>query len=323
VKPLHEDVALSTPSCYKTGVTVRAAIRPTETKRRPAVKAQGVEKPKPVVSEAAAPEGDAFEKSDDDAQKKRGWWQRVTHPQISTKKAAHASSVFIAGLEVAVKVNHVDPLNDGRRDVKGNWVADGENLAVDLESVLLRRNLPKGMRFELQGPALQAKADGETLPLRARFIGVGVTKDVSGDMPHDDTPPRAEVKVEVKLTDRSIGSLAGLAGATAELKTLLTDIEGTAAAQTIGEVLLMAVPVISTGVAIVSARRALKTLRDATAPLANKALAVARALADATTIFFPLIGTLANLALVGAAVAVAHHDAKRAGTAGPATDPPS
>lgn len=275
------------------------------------------------ASQASAPtsssEEDAFERSDDDEQKKRGWWQRITQPQVSTKKAAHASSVFLAGLEVAVKVNHVDPLNDGRRDVKGNWVADGENLAVDLESVFLRRNIVGGMRFELQGPALQAKADGEALPLRARFVGVGVTKDVSGDMPHDDTPPRAEVKVEVKLTDRSIGSLAGLAGASAELKSLLTEIEGSAAAQTIGDVLLTAVPVISTGVAVVSARRALKTLRDVAAPFATKALAVARALADATTIFLPLIGTLANLALVGAAVAVAKREARNLAAEKPAS----
>jgi hypothetical protein len=93
------------------------------------------------------------------------------------------------------------------------------------------------------------------------------------------------------------------------LKTLLTEIEGSSAAQTIGEVLLAAVPVISTGVAIVSARRALKTLRDIAAPFATKALAVARAIADTTTIFLPLIGTLANLALVGAAIAVARREA--------------
>lgn len=268
----------------------------------------------------ATPGGDDSFERDEEQQKRRSWFARATQPQLATKKSAHASSVFVAGVEIAVRVNHVDPLNDGRRDVKANWVADGENLAVDIESVLLRRDMPKGMRFELQGPALQAKADGETLPLRARFVGMGVTTSVAGEMPRDPTPPRAEVKIEVKLTDRSIGSLAGLAGASAEINSLLAEIEGTEAARVVGEVLLTAVPVVSTAVALVSARRALKTVRDTTAGVRIKALAVLRALADAVTVVLPLVGTLANLALVGLAVANARHEARKAT---PATGPPS
>lgn len=298
--------------------TESRAVKRMEAKRRTTPTGAATSTERAEQPEARA-DADAFERGGDE--KKRSWFARIAQPQVSTKKAAHTSSVFLAGVEIAVKVNHVDPLNDGRRDVKGNWVADGENLAVDLESVLLRRELPKGMRFELQGPALQAKADGESLPLRARFFGVGVTKDVSGEMPHDSTPPRAEVKIEVKLTDRSIGSLAGLAGASAELKSLFADIEGTEAARVIGDALLTAVPVISTAVALVSARRALKTLRDATAPVRTKTLAVLRAIADAVTVVLPLVGTLANLALVGAAVVIARREALH--PAAPPTGPPA
>lgn len=301
-------------------VRARRAPEPVRTSKTRAAKAARTEAARePDAVESAATDGDAFEKGDDPEQQKRAWWKRITQPQVTTKKAAHASSIVVAGVEIAVRVNHVDPLNDGRRDVRFNWVADGENHGVDLESVIARKQV-KGLRMELQGPAVQARADGEALPLRARFVGVGFTTDVSGDMPHDPTPPRAELKLEVKLSDKSIASLAGLAGASAELDRVMTVVESSQAASVIGDVLLTAVPVVSGLVALVSARRAVRCVKDATAPLTTKALAVLRALADATTVVFPLVGTLANLALVGAAVVLARREAKRAN---PSTGPPA
>jgi hypothetical protein len=239
-------------------------------------------------------------------------FERIKQPQISTKKSAHQSSVFLAGLEIAVRVNHVDPLNNGRRNVKSNWVADGENAAVDLESVIKRKSLPHDMAIELQGPALSAKADGESLPLKARFLGVGVSKQFLSEMPHDDTPPRVEVKVEVKLTDKSIGSLAALAGASQELHQFTAELAITPVAQTLSDLLTAAVPIVSGVVAAVSVRRAVKTLKDPESPASTRTLAVLRALADITTVFLPLAGTLANVALVGAAVFSARRSAKQA-----------
>lgn len=249
---------------------------------------------------------------------RRSFFERVRAPQISTKKAAHQTSVFLAGFEVAVKMNHVDPLTDGRRDVKSNWVADGEHASVDLESVVKRKQLPHDMQMELQGPALTARADEESmLPLKARFIGFGLSKQFSEDMPLDSTPPRVEVKVEIKLTEKSIGSLAGLAGASQDLQLYAAELARTPAAEVIGSVLTGAVPVVSTIVAGISARRAVAAVRDGALALTDKSLAVLRALADATTVFLPLIGTFANMALVGAAIGLARVRARRATQGGP------
>lgn len=244
------------------------------------------------------------------------------------RRSAFTTSTVFFGAEVAVRVNHVDPLNAGRTDVKLNWINDGQE-GVDLESVLLRRQLGRHGRFEVQGPALQARAHDDGLPLKVRFFGVAATAEVAAPMRHDDTPPRLEVKVEVKLTDRSVASLAALAGATAELTSLTTELAGSATGQVISDVLLTAIPVVSAGVALLSARRAVKTLREPDASVAEKSLAVLRAVADATAVAFPVVGTLLNVALVAGALAWARFGAGSGGTtaapktASPATGPPT
>jgi hypothetical protein len=233
-------------------------------------------------------------------------------PTFSTKRSGFAASTVFFGAEFAVRVNHVDPLNEGRRDVKVAWVADGEHGKVDLEAVLLRRTIGKRSRIELQGPALSAQADAGSLPLKVRFIGVGLSSDISGEMAHDTTPPRVELKVEVKLTDKSVASLAALAGSAAELTDLTAQLAGSEAGKTIGAVLVGAIPVISAGIAVISARRAVAACKDPQATITTKALAVGRALADATCVVFPVIGTLANIGLVLAAVGLAVSEKKKA-----------
>ncbi len=261
------------------------------------------------------PPEDRFDAADD----KKGATFRV-------RRTAFASSALFFGAEIAVKVNHVDPLNGGRNDLKLTWTNDGSNGIVDVESVLLRRQMGSHARFELQGPALQARADDEALPLKVRFIGLAVAAQVSAPSPHDDTPPQLEMKVEVKLTDKSLGSLAALAGATAELTSLTTELAGSAAGQAIGGALLTAIPVVSGAVALLSARRAVKTLRDAEATGAEKSLSVLRALADATSVVLPVVGTLANVALVAGTVLWArfgHHFRKTEGSTPPTGPPPT
>jgi len=251
-----------------------------------------------------------------------------TVASFSTKRTGFSASAVLLGAEFAVKVNHVDPLNEGRKDVKFAWVSDGEHGKVDLESVLLRRTVGKKSRFEVQGPGISAQADDDSLPLKVRFAGLGLTTEMGEAMPHDTTPPRVELKVEVKLTDKSIGSLAALAGATTELTNLTAQLAGSEVGKAIGTVLVGAIPVISAGVAIVSARRAIAAVKDPEGTLTTKSLAIARALADATSVVFPVVGTLANIGLVITAVGLAFNEQRALATstpslpAAPATGPP-
>jgi hypothetical protein len=213
---------------------------------------------------------------------------------------------LLAGLEFAVKLNHVDAITDSKGEMKFSWVGDGQNGAVDIESVLARKTLKHGLRLELQGPGLSARADGTQLPLKARFIGLALSKDITGPMPEDETPPRVELKIEVKVTDRSLGSLVVLAGAAQELKLLSAELAGGQAAQVIGAALTAAVPVVSGVIAYSSVKRALSTVRDSDATIGYKALAVMRAMADVTSVFFPLVGVVANIALVFGSVAYSY-----------------
>lgn len=232
-----------------------------------------------------------------------------------TKQAGFSASAVFFGAEFAVKVNHIDPLNEGRKDVKLTWANDGVAGGVDLESVLLRRNMGKRGRFELQGPGLSVKASNDGLPLKARFIGIGLATEYGAAMSNDTTPPKVEIKVEVKITDRSIASLAALAGATAELTNVTTQLAGTEAARFLGTALLGAIPVVSGAVAVISARRAVKELRSPEASTTSKVLAVGRALADATCVVLPLVGTLANIGLVMGGLGLAWWQRRKAAKA--------
>ncbi len=70
----------------------------------------------------------------------------------------------------------------------------------NIETVLGRKQLGMGHRIELQGPALNSSLSPGELPVGARFIGVGLTTDVTSTMDHD----ALSYTVEVKLSEKSI-----------------------------------------------------------------------------------------------------------------------
>lgn len=273
---------------------LRQRLRPGS-QRTSSTKAVGPQAPVGIDNDK-----DTFER--DGAERRDGSGRSAT---FSTKRAGYTASQVFCGAEFAFKVNHVDPLNEGRKDVKLAWVSDGSHGLVDLESALWRGRLGTRGQFEIQGPGIQAKADDDTLPIKIRFAGLAFAQHITSDMPGDETPPRIELKVEVKLTDKSVASLAALAGATDELTGALAALSGSATGALVADALLVAIPVISGAVAVASARRAIGVIRDDGASRGDKALAVARALADATAVVFPLAGTIANISLVLAAVGLA------------------
>lgn len=221
------------------------------------------------------------------------------------------------GLEVGITFSQLELVKKGTRGVEVIQVVNQDG-SSNVETVLGRHHLSSGHRIELQGPAINTSVTPGDLPLGARFVGVGVTTDVTSAMDHDALSYTAEVK----LTTRSILELATLggAGAAAIASKALEAVSTTAVAEVAAGAILGAVPVLSAVVSVNSARRAIHVCRDKTASPAMKAFAVMHALGDAVRIAFPLAGTVANAALVAVAAGlgwVHHRHAPHAPPIGP------
>jgi hypothetical protein len=83
--------------------------------------------------------------------------------------------------------------------------------------------------------------------------------------------------------------------------------------------------VVSALIAASTARWAYKTVKDPNATKIDKTLAVAHAISDAVRIVLPMVGTVANVALVGIALGVKwwqHRRHKAEQAAIPETGPP-
>jgi hypothetical protein len=110
---------------------------------------------------------------------------------------------------------------------------------------------------------------------------------------------------EVKLTTSSLLKLAaaGGKGAAKVAARALQAVAGRTAARVVAKAVMGAVPVVSAGLALVSARRAVKTYRDPNATPSQKLFAIGHALADAVRIVLPITGTIADAALTVAEAA--------------------
>jgi hypothetical protein len=230
-------------------------------------------------------------------------------------------SVF--GLEVGITLSQLELVRKNTHGVEVIQVVNGDG-SSNIETVLGRKSLNHNHRIELQGPALNTSVTPGELPLGARFIGVGLTSDVTSAMDHDAVSYTAEVK----LTTNSILELAATGGALGAAHVAADALQGIAGG-VVGEVLadciIGAVPILSAALAFQSARRAIHVCRDESAPKSMKLFAVAHAVSDAVRVVFPLAGTLGNVALVGAAALMGWlhvRHAKHADPIGPAPPAP-
>lgn len=216
-----------------------------------------------------------------------------THERVITEVKG---SLF--GLEVGITLSQLELVKKGTHGVEVIQVVapDGSS---NLETVLGRLHLGHNHRIELQGPALNTSVTPGELPLGARFVGVGLTSDVTSAMDHD----AVSYTVEVKLTSNSLLQMAAIGGpgAAAVAAEALQGAAGGVVGAVLADVLLGAVPILSAALAIQSARRALHVCRDDKAPKSMKVFAVAHAISDAVRVAFPIVGTLGNVALVGIA----------------------
>jgi hypothetical protein len=225
------------------------------------------------------------------------------------------------GVSVGVTVSQLDLVRKNTHGVEFIQVVNPDG-SSNLESVLGRLPLGHNQRIELQGPALNTSLSPGDLPLGARFVGLGLTSDVTSAMDHD----ALSYTVEVKLTEKSVAELAALAapGAADLAADALAGVAGSGAGAVVADAVLGAVPVLSAALAVASVRRAHHVCCDATASKEMRAFAVAHALADTVRVVEPLSGTLMNAGLVGVAalcgwVHVRH--AKHASPIGPSVAP--
>jgi len=222
-------------------------------------------------------------------------------PNILTHERVVAqTSAFVGFAEIGVTFSELNQI----RKHKGTELVHVVNPdgSSNLE-LILSRFTPKwlekmipGCRLGLQGPALNTTRDGK---VGARFVGFEVT----GDIETEHSKDAVSYTLEVKVTEKSVVELAKLAvpGAAAKLGELLAS-EGSSVVQNaIGNAFLIAVPIISSAIAVVSVRNAIKVCDDAMATKEQKAFAVGHAVADCVRVVLPIPGTLMNVALVGAA----------------------
>ncbi|HEY1100463.1 MAG TPA: hypothetical protein VGF99_16100 [Myxococcota bacterium] len=224
------------------------------------------------------------------------------------------------GISVGVTVSQLDLIRKNTKGVELIQVVNPDG-SSNIETVLGRLPINHNHRIELQGPALNTSLTPGELPLGARFIGVGLTSDVTSAMDHD----ALSYTVEVKLTERSVLELATLggAGAAAIAADALKDVAGNAVAAVVSDAILGAVPVLSAAMAFATARRCLHVLKDPTASREMKAFAVGHTIGDTVRIVAPFVGTAINATLVGVAALcgwVHMRHAKHADPIGPPED---
>jgi hypothetical protein len=202
------------------------------------------------------------------------------------------------GIAVGITVSQLDLVRKNTHGLELIQVVNPDG-SSNVETVLGRLSLGHHQRIELQGPALNTSLTPGELPVGARFLGLGLTSDVTSAMDHD----AVSYTVEVKLTEKSVAELAALVapGAADVAATALADVAGSGVAAVVADAVLGAVPVLSATLAVASARRAVHVCHDPTASKEMRGFAVAHAVADTVRIVEPLTGTLMNTGLVAVA----------------------
>jgi hypothetical protein len=168
------------------------------------------------------------------------------------------------------------------------------NGGSNLELVLARKEIGKGQRVELQGPAINTSLAPGELPLGFRVAGIGLTSDLVDRKSKEAVSYTAEVKV----TDRTVLEGASLLGATGVGGAIAGHLGGTGA-RMVSEVFSAAVPVVGVILFASSAKWAWKVVHDPSKSRLDKTLAVAHAASDAVRIAFPLAGAIGNAAITG------------------------
>ena len=224
-------------------------------------------------------------------------------PRLTEERVWFEAVAGLLGVDVGLTVSEITRVRGKRGDLELIHVVSEDGLGQNFESVLKRIPLAAGQRLEVQGPAINTTAG---LPLGFRAIGLGLTSDL-----FEPGQNRAlSYTAEIKLTERTLLYWAPF-WAPAAAKAV-DGFLGTAGQSTVANLVGGALPFISAALAVQSTVRAWRTFRNPNATKLQKALAAGHAVADGIRVAFPLVGTLANVAMVGVTAGVSYLKVKRA-----------
>lgn len=194
------------------------------------------------------------------------------------------------GIDLGLTVSEINRVA-GQGKVEFVHVIGADGVTQNFESVLWRREIGHGQRIELQGPAVNTLVGA---PIGFRAFGLGMTADL-----FEPGQRRAlSYTLEAKLTERAIAYWMpfwgpALAGALEE-----------GGRHTVANLVAGAIPFVSAGLAVQSAFRAYRLFKTPRAGSSEKMLALGHVAADVVRVFFPLVGTMANVALVATSAGV-------------------
>jgi hypothetical protein len=194
------------------------------------------------------------------------------------------------GIDVGLTVSEINRVA-GQGRFEFVHVVGPDGLTQNFETVIARKEIGHGQRIELQGPAVNTLVGA---PVGFRAVGVGLTADL-----FEPGQRRAlSYTLEAKLTQRALLYWApfwapAVSSALAE-----------GGRHTLANLVAGAIPFVSAGLAVQSAIRAYKLFRTPRAGSSEKLLALGHVAADVVRVFMPLVGTIANVALIGTSAGV-------------------
>ncbi len=224
-------------------------------------------------------------------------------PRLTEERVWEEITGSLLGVDVGITLSEITRVRGTAGSLELIHVVNQDGSGQNFESVVRRIPLFAGQRLEIQGPAINTTAG---LPLGFRAIGLGLTSDL-----FEPGQNRAiSYTAEVKLTERALLYWAPLwaPGAARVIDSAL----GTAGHSTVANLVGGALPFVSAALAVQSAVRAYRVFKNPASTRLQKALAVGHVVADGVRVGLPVIGTLANVALIGVTAAVSYFKVKKA-----------
>jgi len=224
-------------------------------------------------------------------------------PRFTEERVWFDAPGSLLGIDFGFTLSEITRVRGTAGSLEFIHVVGSNPASQNFESILKRIPLFGGQRLEVQGPAVNTFAG---LPIGIRGAGL----DVSSDLFEPGQNRAITYTAEVKLTERFFLYWAPLwaPGAASALDSAL----GTAGHSTIANLVGGALPFVSAALALQSAVRAYRVFKNPRSTRLEKALAVGHVAADAVRVALPVIGTLANVALVGVTAAVSYFKVKEA-----------
>lgn len=224
-------------------------------------------------------------------------------PRFTEERVWFDAPGSLLGIDFGFTLSEITRVRGTAGSLEFIHVVSPDGAGQNFETIVKRIPLFAGQRIEVQGPAIDTIAG---LPAGFRAAGLDLTSDL-----FEPGQNRAiTYTAEVKLTERAFLYWAPLwaPGAAAALDSAL----GTAGHSTVANLVGGALPFVSAALAVQSAVRAWRVFKNPASTRLQKALAVGHVAADGVRVAFPVIGTLANVALVGVTAAVSYLKVKKA-----------